>query len=783
MDERERRSGDKEDTRALLPLRDLVVLPQGEASFVVGRMGSLQSLDRAMGSATRELICVTQRDAATELPALQDLHAVGTLARVLEVQHLGDGKRKVTVQGVARAQLLALEPAGDGALIARWIRQEERAERPAEAETLARAVRALHEELVKLGRLAATEPLPQAPGACADALARRLSLPTEALQELLAAQAPLTRLEILYGRLRQEMDAHAMDRRLRARARSREEDPRDESQAELAELERKLGSLDLPEDVRPRADRELRRLRAMSALSAEATVLRGWLEQVAALPWGVFAEARIDLEEARRVLDAEHHGLRKVKSRILEHLAVMKLRGNVRGTVLCLVGPPGVGKTSLARSIARATNRPFVRVALGGVRDEAEIRGHRRTYIGAMPGRIVAGLKRAGANNPVFLLDEIDKLSGDFRGDPASALLEVLDPEQNASFADHYLDLDLDLSHVLFLCTANSTASIPGPLLDRLEVVRLGGYTEQEKLRIARRHLLPQRRAAAGLDAAQLEATDAALLHLIRGYTREAGVRALQREVASVCRKVARKVVERGPDTRVKLDVARLERLLGPPKHRPTQIGAQDEPGFVHGLAWTSSGGVVVPIEATAVRGSGKTTMTGQLGSIFRESCEAAITYIRTRASQLGLERDTFQRIDVHVHVPELWGVDGPSAGITLTTAMVSAVCQIPVRRDVAMTGEVTLRGHVRPIGGVKEKLLAAAQAGVRRVLLPRENARDLRDVPRAVRESLEIRLVDHMDEVLALALAVSNPEEIFRDPPAARPEPGEAPQGDPIAS
>jgi ATP-dependent Lon protease len=504
----------------------------------------------------------------------------------------------------------------------------------------------------------------------------------------------------------------------------------------------------------------------MSPASGEAAVTRTWLEHVLALPWGVHAVERIDLGEARAILEADHRGLHKVKARILEHLAVMKLRGDQEGghpTVLCLVGPPGVGKTSLARSIARATGRPFVRAALGGVRDEAEIRGHRRTYVGAMPGRIVTGLKRAGALNPVFLLDEIDKVASDVRGDPASALLEVLDPEQNATFSDHYLDLDVDLSHVLFVCTANSTAGIPAPLLDRLEVVRLGGYTEQEKVAIAREHLLPARRAAAGLRADQLDVTRAALVQLVRGYTREAGVRALDRELAGICRKVARRVVEQGPNTRVRVDARRLEGLLGAPRHRHARIGPVDERGFVSGLAWTSAGGVVVPIEASAVPGTGKTTMTGQLGSVFRESCEAALTYIRTRAEQLGLPREPFAELDVHVHVPELWGVDGPSAGITLTTALVSAVCGLPVRRDVAMTGEVTLRGHVRPIGGVKEKLLAASQAGVRRVLLPRENARDLREVPRSVRAGLDVRLVEHMDEVLTLALAVDGPAAIVR--------------------
>ncbi len=509
--------------------------------------------------------------------------------------------------------------------------------------------------------------------------------------------------------------------------------------------------------------RELRKLKMMNPMSAEAAVIRNYLDHILALPWGHYSEDRVDLAVAREVLDRDHAGLQKVKTRILEFLAVLALVERMDGPVLCLVGPPGVGKTSLARSIAEATNRQFVRIALGGVRDEAEIRGHRRTYIGALPGKIIHGIKKAGTGNPVFLLDEIDKMNSDFRGDPSAALLEVLDPEQNKMFIDHYLDLDYDLSKVLFICTANTLQGIPAPLQDRLEIVRLAGYTEPEKIAIAKRHLVPKQVKAHGLLPGHVRFTQDALTRVTREYTREAGVRGLERELATMCRKVARRVVAKGPATRLRVDGAVVEKMLGPPRFRRGRVSEQDEIGFVNGLAWTQNGGVMVPVEALALPGSGKITMTGQLGAVFRESCEAAIAWLRSRADKLGLEKDFWQHTDVHVHVPELWGVDGPSAGITLSTAIVSAICRIPVRHDVAMTGEITLRGHVKPIGGLKEKLLAAQAAGVTRALIPIDNEKDLRDVPRGLRETMDLHLVSTMDEVLTLALAVERREEIFR--------------------
>jgi ATP-dependent Lon protease len=529
------------------------------------------------------------------------------------------------------------------------------------------------------------------------------------------------------------------------------------------EHEEKKAQKPLPAEAADRVQREMRKLKMMNPMSAVAAVIRNYLDHILALPWSEYSDDRVDLNEASAVLHRDHAGLSKVKTRIIEFLSVLSLVKRMDGPVLCLVGPPGVGKTSLARSIAESMNRQFVRVALGGVRDEAEIRGHRRTYIGALPGKIMHGLRKAGTSNPVFLLDEIDKMNSDFRGDPSAALLEVLDPEQNKAFTDHYLDLEYDLSKVLFICTANSLQQIPAPLQDRLEIVRLAGYSEAEKVAIARRHLVPKQVKAHGLTPTQVEFTTDALSRIAREYTREAGVRAMERDLATVCRKVARRVVATGPDTRIRVRGATVEKMLGPPRFRRNQVSEGDEIGFVNGLAWTQNGGVMVPVEALALPGSGKLTMTGSLGSVFRESCEAAIAWLRSRADRLGLEKDFWQHLDVHVHVPELWGVDGPSAGITLSTAIVSAVCRIPVRHDIAMTGEITLRGAVKPIGGLKEKLIAARAAGITRAILPIDNAKDLRDVPKSLRAAVDLQLVSTMDEVLTLALAVDRREDIFR--------------------
>jgi len=772
----------------LLPLRELVVFPHSAVSFIVGREKSIAALNEAV-KVDKEIFLVTQREPGAAEPSESDVYGVGTIATVHQVMRLPDGKLKVLVNGKRRGRVQQFVPE-EGCLRVDVEEIDEPNVSGAEIDGLVRSVRQSFEEYARLQRGISPDVVlavgaVEEPGKLADTIARHLVVKPEQAQEILEADDPVQRLERLLALLQAEIEILQVERKIKSRVQKqmersqkeqylneqmqaiqRELGEKDEFRAELQELEARIAEKHLSVEAQERVARELRKLKMMNPMSAEAAVVRNYIDWIVSMPWGQTTEDRIDLEEARGVLDADHFGLRRIKARILEYLAVVKLTGKLTGPILCLVGPPGVGKTSLARSIARATGRNFVRVALGGVRDEAEIRGHRRTYIGAMPGKIVHGVKKAASANPVFLLDEIDKMNADFRGDPGAALLEVLDPEQNRAFNDHYLDLDYDLSRVMFVCTANSLEGIPAPLRDRLEIVRLPGYTEPEKLAIARRYLIPKQLEANGLEPAQVNLTREAVVRIVREYTREAGVRNLEREIAAVCRKVARRVVARGASARpIRVDAARVEKLLGVPRHRHGRIPTRDLQGFVNGLAWTQNGGVMVPIESVVMPGSGKLTMTGQLGSVFRESCEAAITYMRTRADRFGLAKDFWQKLDVHVHVPELWGVDGPSAGITLATAVVSAVCNLPVRRDVAMTGEITLRGDVRPIGGLKEKLLAAQQAGVRRVLVPRDNEKDLRDVPKPVRAALEIIPVDHMDQVLELALAVDDASAIFHAP------------------
>ncbi len=765
---RDRRSAGTTRQLPLLPLRDLVVLPQAAVSFIVGREKSIAAMNEAQ-KAEKEVFLATQREPGTTDPAESDVHTIGTIAAVIQVMRLPDNTQRVLVDGRRRGKIVRFIHEGN----CTWVEVEElheQARGDAAVEAQMRSARQLFEEYAKARNISMDAVLSingiDEPVRLGFALARHISsLKTADRQQLLELDDPAARLERLLIALRAELEMIQAERRVRTRPRRAEprapeaEGPqtgeKDELRSELAELETRIQERALPPEALDRCQRELRKLRMMSPMSAEATVVRNYLDWILALPWGESPPAAIDLIQARQTLDSDHQGLHKVKQRILEYLAVLKRLGGRRidGPILCLVGPPGVGKTSLAKSIASATGRPFVRVALGGVRDEAEIRGHRRTYIGSMPGRIVQGMRKAGANNPVFLLDEVDKLSSDFRGDPASALLEVLDPEQNKEFNDHYLDLDYDLSNVLFVCTANNLEGIPVPLQDRLEIVRLSGYTDAEKKSIVRHHLLPRQLVAHGLRPELMDLRPDALDRLIREYTREAGVRSLERELAALCRKVARRVEEQGNEKPVVLNALRVEKLLGPPRHRQSRIGKAPEAGFVSGLAWTSTGGVVVPIEAAVVPGTGKLTMTGKLGEVFREAAQSAVTYMRSRAESFGLGRDFWEHLDLHIHIPELWGVDGPSAGITIATAVVSAVCNVPVRHDVAMTGEITLRGQVRPIGGLKEKLLAARQAGVLRVLVPMDNEKDLRDLPKNLRENLDVVLVEHMDDVLRLAL------------------------------
>ena len=785
---RERGAGGAQAPRRLplLPLRELVVFPHAAVSFIVGRERSIAALNEAMRT-EKEVFLVTQREATTRDPAPEELHPVGTVATVVQVLRLPDATVKVLVEGLRRGRIV------------RYVEHPEHFQvevdemvdptQPSpELTALVRQVKEAFEEYSKLNKAITPDAAVNLsgldePARLSDTLVRHLVLKTDQRQQLLETASAHERLEAMLKIMQSEIDILQVEKKIKSRVKKQMErsqkeyylneqmqaiqkelGERDEFRSEIQELEAKAAELELPAEARDRVDRELRKLKLMSPMSAEAAVVRNYLEVLLALPWGQATADQLDVQVARTVLDEDHFGLQKVKRRVLEYLAVVALSGRLNGPILCLVGPPGVGKTSLAKSIARATNRKFVRVALGGVRDEAEIRGHRRTYIGALPGRILHGIRKAGSTNPVFLLDEIDKLSSDFRGDPSSALLEVLDPEQNHTFNDHYLDLDFDLSKVMFICTANDLRGIPGPLQDRLEIVRLAGYTEAEKLAIARRYLVPKQLEANGLKPEQVRIATGAVQRVIREYTREAGVRNLERELSAICRKAAIRVVKGGPDTRLRVGEATVEKLLGVPRHRQGRLGEKDLTGFVNGLAWTAAGGVMVPIEAAVVRGTGKTTLTGQLGNVFSESAQAAVTYMRIRSAELGLKPDFWATIDLHVHVPELWGVDGPSAGITLATAVVSAVCGIPVRRDVAMTGEITLRGQVRPIGGLKEKLLAAMAAKVTRVLIPRDNVADLREVPRAVREALTIVPVDTMDEVLVQALAAAATD-IFRGP------------------
>jgi len=770
---------------ALLPLRDLVVFPYMVVPLIVGREGSIKALEEAAENDKRILLA-TQRSAGTEEPNQEDIYPHGTVANIIQMLRLPDGTVKVLVEGKGRAKITQFLDCKSHFRVE--IEAIEDNEEDAEDRAKATAsIKALFEDYVKLNKSIPPEMLLsissiEDASRLADTLVAQLNIKLEERQKLLENGDALARLVTLGRFIQSEIEILQVEKKIKRRVRKQMEKSqkevylneqmsaiqkelgdRDEFKSEIAEIEARIGSIEISAEGKARLEKEMRKLKLMSPMAAEAAVVRNYIDTVLSLPWYNYSAETSDIANALRVLDEDHFGLKKVKERILEYIAVSSLVERMKGPILCLVGPPGVGKTSLARSIARATNREFARLSLGGIRDEAEIRGHRRTYIGALPGKVLQSIKKAGTGNPVVLLDEIDKMSSDVRGDPSSALLEVLDPEQNNTFNDHYLDLDYDLSKVLFICTANSLRGIPLPLQDRLEIIRLPGYTEPEKLSIAKRYLIPKQMRANGLKDEQLTLTKEACESIIRRYTKEAGVRNLERELASVARKVAKRVVEKGQDTRVKVTSKNIEKLLGVPKFRFGKVNETDEVGFVNGLAWTNAGGVMVPIEAVSVHGTGKTTLTGQLGDVFQESCQAAITYIRSRSSNLGLKPDFYQSLDLHVHVPELWGVDGPSAGITIATAVVSAVTGIAVHKEIAMTGEITLRGKVRPIGGLKEKLLAAKRAGVTRIIIPKDNERDLEEVSKAVKNSLEILPVEHMDEVLGLALAVSDPAQLMQ--------------------
>ncbi|MEQ1504281.1 MAG: endopeptidase La [Myxococcota bacterium] len=780
------RSRDAANTRPLLPLREVVVFPHTPMSLIIGRPKSLAAVEAANASPTREIFLAAQRSGENVNPDEGDVYEFGTIATIEQVLNLPDGNTKILVEGKRRAKVVRF--VNNDRFFE--VEMEEFAPRPdldVEVQALVRTVKTTFERYVKLNRAVPPEMLLavnalEDPDRLADTLIAPLQFKLEERQELLEMVEVGARLERIYKALLTEIEFLQVEKKLKSRVkRERENNQREfwlneqmkainkelgdkDGRSDLEELAQALAAKNLPPEVQNRAEKELRKLSQMNMMSAEATVVRNYLDWIVALPWTEVSEGEVSLAEAARVLDADHFGLRRIKERILEYLAVSTLVDKMRGPILCLVGPPGVGKTSLARSIANATRRPFVKISLGGVRDEAEIRGHRRTYIGAMPGKLLHAMKRAERIDPVVLLDEVDKMSADFRGDPSAALLEVLDPEQNHQFQDHYLDIDFDLSNVTFICTANTLQGIPLPLQDRLEIIELSGYTEQEKVAIARRYLLPRQMELNGLDPSNLQVSNRALLDIIRRFTKESGVRDLERQLARISRKVARRVVKYGPETAIKVVTANLERLLGPARFLVDQREKEDQIGLVKGLAVSPWGGEMLNIEVSTVPGKGNLQLTGRLGDWLQESGRAAFTYIRSRADALGLEGDFHETTDLHIHYPgNALRTDGPSAGIAMATAMVSALTGIPVRADTAMTGEITLRGRVLPIGGLKEKVLAAHRAGITRVIVPDENVKDLDEIPPNVTAEVEIVPVSHMDRVLKEALAGPEAAELFR--------------------
>ncbi len=766
----------------LLPLRGVLVFPDMVVPLQVGREKSVSALNEAM-KGERLIALSTQREMRVDDPSPGDIYEIGVVARIKKMARSSDGTLKVVFEGQYRCQILDYVQHEPHFRVQVRAIPEPRVRTP-RTEALMGTLVHQYEKYVKLSKKVPSEALVTVinidePGRLADMIAAYLLIKPEDKQEILETFSLDERLERVTGILRREMELLELEKRINVRVRKQMEKAqkeyylreqmkaiqkelgeRDDQASEGEEYRAKIKEKDLPEEVAEKALAEVERLEKMPPMAAEAVVVRSYLDWLLALPWKEETQDRLDIEEAERILDEDHYGLKKVKERILEYLAVRQIAEQIKGPILCLVGPPGVGKTSLAKSVARAMGRKFVRVSLGGVRDEAEIRGHRRTYVGSMPGRIIQGMKQAGTRNPVFLLDEIDKLSSDFRGDPASALLEALDPEQNQSFSDHYIELSYDLSRVMFITTANVTATIPRPLLDRMEVITLPGYTEEEKVAIARRHLIPKQLKEHGLDPDTLSISENALRTIIRRYTREAGVRNVEREIASICRKAAKAVVKDGRK-KVRVTTQNLPSFLGQPRYRYGTAESREEVGVAMGLGWTETGGDVMPIEVTVMPGSGKLLLTGKLGEVMQESGQAAMSYVRSKAARFGVDGGFYQKTDIHVHVPEgAIPKDGPSAGITMACALVSTLTQRPVRNDVAMTGEITLRGKVLPIGGVKEKVLAAHRAGITTLILPLENEKDLEDVPANVRRQMEFVFVESMEEVLEVALVGGLPEE-----------------------
>jgi ATP-dependent Lon protease len=783
--------GDKRNvmTVPMLPLRDIVIFPHMVVPLFIGRERSIHALEYAMGQEKFILLC-TQKDPRKDEPRENEVHRVGTLAAILQLLRLPDGTVKVLVEGKGRATVRQFLPMSQffqveaEELLETW-------EITAETEAIRRTTIAGFETYAKLNKKVPQEALQTVvglddPGRLADIISGHLNIKAEEKQALLENLDATHRLETVMSLINRENEVLQIETRIKNRVKKqmektqreyylneqmraiqKEMGEKEDLKGEIQELERRIRKKKMSAEATAKVKHELKKLKLMSPMSAEATVSRNYIDWLLSLPWSERTKDRNNLEEAEQILQEDHYGLEKPKERILEHLAVQSLVKKMKGPILCLVGPPGVGKTSLAKSVARALARNFVRLSLGGVRDEAEIRGHRRTYIGALPGKILQCLKKAKSNNPVFCLDEVDKMSTDFRGDPSAALLEVLDPEQNFGFNDHYLDVDYDLSEVMFITTANNLYSIPPPLQDRMEIIRLPGYTEVEKLLIAQQFLILKQCTANGLSQENIQFSENAILTLIRQYTREAGVRNLEREIASIIRKVAREVAAKGMAHQVKVNGQAVGKYLGVAKYRFGRTEEADEVGLTTGLAWTEFGGELLQTEVVVLPGRGKLMITGKLGEVMQESAQAALSYVRSKAENLGLPADFYRRIDIHVHVPEgAIPKDGPSAGITIATSIVSALLKIPVKRDVAMTGEITLRGRILPIGGLREKIIAAHRHQIKTVLIPRDNEKDIKEIPARILKAVELVLVDHTDEVLKMALVLDDPESLFKAAP-----------------
>ncbi len=771
----------------LIPLRDIVVFPHMVAPLFVGRSKSVKALSDAMNNDKRVFLA-TQKKAGIDNPTEKDISQIGTIAKILQLLRLPDGTVKALIEGKSRASIVrfirnpdflqvVLKPIAESEIL------------PAEGEALSRAIHDSFDEYAKANKniskdLVKTVSAISDPSKLADTVAAHFSFKIDDKQRLLETVVMEDRLSLLLSLIKMEIDIFKMDQRIKNRVKKQMEKTQknyylneqmraikkeigteDENRNELNDLEKRIKRKRMSKEAAAKIRQEFKKLKMMTPMSAEATVVRGYIDWLISLPWFEKSKFRKDIEEADKILEEDHYGLEKPKERILEYLAVQSLVNKIRGPILCFVGPPGVGKTSLAKSVARATGRKFIRLSLGGVRDEAEIRGHRRTYIGAMPGKIIQSLKKVGVNNPVFCLDEVDKMSMDFRGDPSAALLEVLDPEQNYSFNDHYLDIDYDLSDILFITTANTLPEIPLPLQDRMEIIRLPGYAEYEKYYIARDFLLSKQIEMNGLKDKNVHFSKEAVLTIIRRYTRESGVRNLEREISSICRKIARKVIKDKESNGFKVTAKSVQKYLGPPRFKELQIEENDQVGIVTGLAWTQVGGELLCIETLIMPGKGKLATTGRLGDVMKESAQAAVSYVRSRAERLDIDRKFYRKFDIHIHIPEgAIPKDGPSAGIAMCTSLVSALLKRPVYHDIAMTGEITLRGRVLPIGGIKEKILAAHRGGVKKILIPKENEKDLKDIPPTVLKEVEIVLVENMDEVLPHSLILNEGDILFKE-------------------